>query len=140
MRIIELTKGKLKYLEESYRDYVEIDYLIAHRILELDHPWKEPEDNIGGGRSSIITKLQEQIVVRHDEDKQLQRLINLQKAGDRAIKRLDDEQLNIFKLKFKETNYYDWETIGELIHVSKPTIYRKRYKLLEILGKELGIC
>lgn len=108
--------------------------------MELDHPWKEPEDNVGGGRSSLITKPQEIIVVKRDEDKQLQRLLNLQKAGDKAVSKMSDIQLKIYQLRYKDSDYHDWDNIGDILGYSHSGIYKIRYKLLELLGKELGYC
>lgn len=137
---IELSKRKLAYLEELYSDYTNIDNLIATRVLELDHPWKQHDDNVGGGRSSVISRPQEQIVLKHEDDLRLQWLLKLQDGGNRAVNQFNDEQQRIFDLKFVTSDYYDWDTIGEMLGYSRASIYRKRYKLLELLGKNIGYC
>ncbi|MCM1597553.1 transcriptional activator [Latilactobacillus phage TMW 1.1397 P1] len=137
---MELSKKRLAALEEDFEDYCQIDRLIAIRSLEIEHPWRESDGNIGGGRASTINKPQESITLKKDADKQLNRLLSLRRQGDNAINRMNDEQLNIFSIRFKSDGYYDWDTIGDLTHNPHSQIYRKRYKILELLANEQGIC
>jgi hypothetical protein len=139
--LAELSKRKLASLDEDFQTYQHIKHDIAVRLVELDEPWRQSEENVGGGKSSFISRPQEEIVVRHDEDKSLQYLLNLEKNCKAAIKQMDDEQIMIYKLRYQSGNYYDWDTIGELLDPPVPhtPIYRKRYKLLELLAKEQGI-
>ncbi|WP_291472184.1 transcriptional regulator [Companilactobacillus sp.] len=137
---MELSKRKLAYLEELYSDYTNINNLIATRVLELDHPWKQTDENIGGGRSSHISRPQEEIVIKRENDIRLQWLLKLQVAGDKAVEQFTDEQQRMYELKYLSNDYYDWEIVGDIMGCSHTSIYRKRYKFLELLGKQIGYC
>lgn len=135
----ELTKAALAWLDDEYMRYTKINHDIAVRKLEIEHPWKPNDDNIGGGRSSVITRPQESLVLKYDQDRVINRLIQLQHEVDAAKRHMDAEQLKIFEMRYIGTNYYDWDTIGSLLHYAHTPIYRKRYKLLELLAEEKGI-
>lgn len=133
-------------MDDLFRDYQTIDRAIAIRRDEINHPWRELDSNIGGGRSSRIAKPQEDMIVKYDEDIRLQYLYQLDRDCKRAINRFDEEQLEIYQLRYCADNYYDWDTIGDIMsdrHKDKAyphtTIYRKRYLLLKILAEERGI-
>ncbi|MDA5386966.1 hypothetical protein [Loigolactobacillus backii] len=135
----ELSKAALAWLDDEYMRYSRINHDIAVRKLEIEHPWKPHDDNIGGGRSSVITRPQESLVLKYDQDKVINRLIQLQNEVDAAREHMDGEQLKIFEMRYAGTNYYDWNTIGQNMHYAHSAIYRKRYRLLELLAQEKGI-
>lgn len=74
---IELSKRKLGYLEELYADYTDIDHLIAIRRDEIDHPWREQDTNTGGGHSSHVSRPQEEIIIKRENDIRLQWLLKM---------------------------------------------------------------
>lgn len=125
-------------MDDLLFDYQKIDHDIAVRLVELDHPWRDGDSNVGGGRSSIISKPQEEIVLRHEGDIRLQYLYRLKDDCERAIARFDDEQFKIYQLRYCADNYYDWDTVGHLIGYGHSAIYRKRYAILKILAQERG--
>lgn len=135
----ELSKKKLAALDELFEDYQTIGHDIAVTCIEIDHPWVPSDQNIGGGRSSIISRPQEQIVERREKNKRLQYLLDLKDDCGRAIKRFDKEQRQIFDLRYCSSNYYDWDTVGNLIGYAHSQIYRKRYAMLWLLAEERGM-
>ena len=137
---IELSKRKLGYLEELYADYTDIDHLIAIRRDEIDHPWREQDTNTGGGHSSHVSRPQEEIIIKRENDIRLQWLLKLQTAGDKAVEQFTDEQQRMYELKYLSNDYYDWDIVGDIMGYSHTSIYRKRYKFLELLGKQIGYC
>lgn len=112
---------------------------IAVRLVELDHPWQETDTNIGGGRSSVISRPQEQLILRHEKDRSLKYLLSLKEDCEHAIARMDDEQRRIYQLRYASTNNYDWQEIGEKLNYSTSQIYRKRYAILKLLAEERGM-
>jgi len=134
----ELSKAALAWLDDEYMRYSKIDHDIAVRKLELEHPWKPHDDNIGGGRSSVISRPQEGIILKYDADKVISRLMQLQCDVEAAKQRMDPEQEEIFNYRYGD-NYYDWDTIGVNMHYAHTPMYRKRYKLLALLAEEKGL-
>jgi len=79
-------QGTFKYIEQLLRDYPEMDNYIKQREEELIFPDELAIDqNIGGGRSSFISKPTERMAITITEDKRLQMLIRYKRAIDKLI-------------------------------------------------------
>lgn len=66
----KLSNSQLKALDELLFDYVSIDHKIAVRKLEIsDVP--NTDENVGGGRTNIVSKPTETTVARWDSDQRL---------------------------------------------------------------------
>ncbi|WP_125769538.1 hypothetical protein [Companilactobacillus furfuricola] len=137
----KLRKATLKYLEQQLEDYQTINDEIARRMLVLDFPWQESDTNIGGGRGSKISKEPESIMFRHMSDTELQTKLALKENCSKAVKifEQDNQQYEIYKLRFLSSNYYSWREIADIMHFSVAMIYKKRYRLLKVLADIQGI-
>lgn len=135
----ELSKKKLAALDELFEDFQTVNHQIAEKTYEIDHPWTPSDQNIGGGRLSAISRPQEAILQRRESNKRLQYLISLRDDCNRAIARFDNEQRQIFDLRYCSSNYYDWDTVGNIIGYAHSQIYRKRYAMLWLLAEERGM-
>ncbi|NVO88930.1 hypothetical protein HWN39_10615 [Lactobacillus rhamnosus] len=135
----ELSKDDLKTLDNEFQKYQHINHDTAVAILEIDNPWQPSDENIGGGRSTKISRPQQQMMEAREHSKRLQYLWELKADCERAIKRMDNEQLQIYHLRYQSTNYYDWDTVGDLMGYAHSAIYRKRYAMLHLLAEERGM-
>nr|WP_241685253.1 hypothetical protein [Companilactobacillus metriopterae] len=135
----QLTKSRLLELEEDFKEYQQVNYNIAVRVVSLEHPWTESDSNTGGGSSGVIIKPQEILAIKKDEDKELQRLFKLKADCERAIDKMSDEQLEMYNLRFANSDYLGWYEIADRLNYSVRSIYNKRYKLLELLAVEKGL-
>ncbi|WP_245823086.1 hypothetical protein [Lactobacillus terrae] len=135
----QLTKSRLLELEEDFKEYQQVNYNIAVRVVSLEHPWTESDSNIGGGSSGIIIKPQEILVIKKDEDKELQRLFKLKSDCERAINKMSDEQLLMYNMRFANSDYLGWQEVADRLNYSIAGIYKKRYRLLELLAIEKGL-
>lgn len=52
-------KGTFKMLEDLIEDYPTMDRYIKRVELEIEYPWQETDDNIGGSRSNSATSITE---------------------------------------------------------------------------------
>ncbi|WP_172968551.1 hypothetical protein [Companilactobacillus mishanensis] len=139
-RIIQqLSKNRLFELEEDFKEYQQVNTNIAIRVVAIEHPWTESNGNPEGGRSSIIIKPQEILTIKKDEDKELQRLFNLKDDCERAISKMSDEQLMIYNMRFVNSDYLGWREIADRLNYSVAGIYKKRYRILELLAIEKGL-
>jgi RinA family phage transcriptional activator len=134
-----LNKDDLRELDREFTKYQYIEDDKAVVWARIMHPWRPSDNNVGGGRSTGISKPEEEIAIKLDDDPQWQRLELREQHCKAAIERMDDEQYKIYKLRYRAGNYYDWNTVGKLLHYSHAQIYRKRYALLALLAQECGM-
>lgn len=133
-----LSSQKLQELDSNFKEFQHIERDISFRKFELTNPWKPNQERVGG-RSNTITKPQEQLIITFEDDDRLNYLYNLKDACERAIMMMDNEQQQIYYYRYQSPNYYDWESIGEILHHSRTQMYRKRYKLLSLLARCKGM-
>lgn len=135
--IFELNSNDLKWLEDKFKRYHQLDREIAIRKEELK--LREIDENIGGGKSNVVSSTVENQVIKEMTDP----FINQREVWKRAVDKTIDEQNEKVKLLIQdkfwgEQNYMDWETIGEQHGFTKSTVYRIRYKVLETFAKKIG--
>lgn len=136
---LKLSKADSMAMEADYERYVKINSLIARRTLELAHPWKPSSGVRLGSRSNKISREPEDLAIKKDADKKLNRLYSLQRWGNEACSKMDDTESQLFELKFKSPHHYNWIEAGELINLSQATVYRRRAAILELLAEAEGL-
>lgn len=137
-----IRSGTKKRIEEILRDYPKMDKYINDRRQELMYPIKPDDENVGGGKSSKISKPQEQMLITIDEDKQLKALEREQEAV--AISLADsDTDTNVIaeELYFKEHPKYQMDGLIEdkLIYCRRTQAFQKKSKLIRRIAKEMGL-
>ena len=127
-----------KELEKEYRKYPFIDRLIAIKQAELE--MKEDNDtNIGGGRSSFISKPTEAIAIKRQSDQYIIYHQHLKQSIDEIIDSMDNVTREIATKRFWDrTNYRTWEDLAKEYHYAISIMYAKRDKLVSDLACRLG--
>ena len=128
-----ISEDELNYFDNKLLKYKNINHAIQLRRLELQSS-QSNDCNIGGGRANTISRPTESIIVRMDSDIKLRNLELFRDTVQHFISELNPEQMEIFKLRWMEgttVHYYSWIEIADLLHVSRPTIYRKRRAIVE---------
>ena len=133
----KLSTKTLAFLEEQFELYKDINRLIAIRKYEMDI--REPDTNIGGGRSSFISDPTAGEVIKHMSDPYIIHYEELRDAIESSLKMMNDEQKEICELKFWSHDYYTWVEVADKLHYSPKTIYNRRYKILELLAINMGM-
>lgn len=125
-----LTEAKKKSLDEELFDHKYIAYKIALRKMEIQTK-AELDENIGGGRSGFVSKPTENVAMKFLTDRRIIYLEQLKSDVERFKACLTEEQKDIFYYRWEANEGNTWEEVGEKIHCSIKTIYRKREKILE---------
>lgn len=126
-----LSEATKKSLDEELFEYNSIAHQIALRKLEIETE-REHDENIGGGRSSHISKVPEELVIKFSQDRRIQHLEQFRSDVEHCYKdMLTDEQRTIFDLRWLLDEANTWEEIAKKIYCSEKSIYRKREKILE---------
>ena len=133
----KLSNSQLKALDELLFDYVSIDHKIAVRKLEIsDVP--NIDENVGGGRTNIVSKPTENLVAKWDSDQRLNSLYAQKHAVESTLSTLDEDMTQIFWLRWSRGSVNTWDAIAGKMHMSIKTIYRKRQCILEIFADFYG--
>lgn len=127
-----------KAIEDILRDYNNFDKYIKEREEEIRYPILSVDENIGGGKTTNISKPQETTVITIEQDKRLQTLIAEREAIKRCFENANhDTQIIINELYFKKYPNY---TINGLIF--NKIIFCGKSKAHELKNnfiKEVGI-
>ena len=120
---MRITETDLNALDNKLLRYSSINREIAMRREELQYPHKEVAKV--GGRSNSISRPTEATVIKFDSDVKLRNLELFKETVETLLKQLDEEQKQIFHLRWMNATsifYYTWEEIGEQLHFSRKTI------------------
>lgn len=135
----KLSNSQLKALDELLFDYVSIDHKIAVRKLEIvDVP--NTDENVGGGRSNVVSKPTESMIAKWDSDQRLNSLYAHKYAVESTLNVLDADMTKIFWLRWSRGSVNTWEEIADKMAYDRSTIYRKRQRILEIFADFYGFC
>lgn len=135
--IFELNSTDLKWLEDKFKRYNQLDREIAIRKEELK--LREPDNNTGGGKANFISLPVESQVIKEMSDPFIMQREMWKGAINRTVnEQTEDVQILIRGKFWGEQNFMDWETIGELYGFSKSTVYRIRYKVMESFARNIG--
>lgn len=134
----ELTKAKLAVLEEDFRNYHNIPKKIAEVLVAKE--WRPEDENSWIKGTTGHTEKALNDLIKREEDKSYLYYSKLYADIGRAYKSLNDELKAIVdKYFWGDSNYLNWYEIADREYCSKTNIYKKRYKILEVLAKERGI-
>ena len=140
MRIIR--RGTKKRIEEILRDYPNMDRYINERRQALMYPTQDTDENVGGGKSSIVSRPQERMIITIDEDKQLKALEHEKEAVFNALAN-SDEDTNVIanELYFKKQPTYTINGLSDdhVIHCGHTQAFQKKAKLIGRIAKEIGL-
>ena len=128
--------------ENVLRDYSHIDTYIKDRKLELAYPPQDEDENVGGGKSSKISRPQENYIVTLDQDMRLRMLEHQKEAVTDCYLATDkDTRTIVDELYFKEFPTYTISglSVQHKVNVSIATAKRMRTKFLSELAKKLGM-
>jgi len=140
--VIEIRTGTKKRIEEILKDYPNMDKYINDRKQELMYPIQAVDENVGGGKSSKVSRPQELYVVTLDQDMRL-RMLERQKSvvNDCYLAADKDTKTIIDELYFKKNPVYTISglSVQHKINVSIATAKRMRTKFLSELAVKLGM-
>ncbi|APX73125.1 hypothetical protein BTM29_11425 [Companilactobacillus allii] len=129
-------------IETILKDYPDMDNYIKKRKEEIMVPHREIDENVGGGKSSKISKPQETMMVTLDADRRLNMLEREKKAVEKCFFESNFEtQMIIKELYFKKYRTYTLEGLNynHVVSLSVRTIKRLKSEFLNNLANELEI-
>ena len=135
--ILSLDSNDLKWLEDKFERYQQLDREIAIRKEELKI--REDDQNIGGGKSNVVGNPIESQVIREQSDPFIVQREAWKRGIDKTIHKQNIDVKAMIEDKYwGENSYMDWVTIGEVHGFQQAKTYRIRYKFLEEFAKNIG--
>lgn len=119
----KLTDG---IINQMLFDYPKIDEYVERRREEIEHPWIEQDENVGGGKSNKISNPIESMIITIDEDRIIRRLVEQKNAIYTACTHLKPEYLSVIR-RYYFYNQASFKTINTIIKeldVPKASFYR----------------
>lgn len=137
----EISTKTLAYLDELLCNYTYYNKRIREREFELQER-KEIDENVGGGRSSQIGKPTESIAIKFASDSKLAFAYKCKESAEytRAYTGFNDDEVKVMEEKyFKNNGSSTWDYIASSCKYASSSVYRMRYKILEVFGNKLGV-
>lgn len=129
-----------KYLEDELFSYPKMDQYINSLREEIINPWRETDENIGGGKSNIISSTVEVKAIRLVNDKRLNRMREVKQAIETIYRESSIEEKDLLEIYyFKSPRTLTIDGVAQELSVSRRTVFRLRSRLLNRFADELGI-
>ncbi|MCQ9211645.1 MULTISPECIES: transcriptional regulator [unclassified Streptococcus] len=129
MRRKVITSKQLTALDDELFGYKDVDRAIRIRREELSSN-NSSDVNIRSNKSGHISRVPETLTVRFASDIRLKNLELYKETVEKLYENLTEEQREIFNLRWIQADY-SWKDIERKVHMSKTTVYRQRYRILE---------
>jgi len=127
----------LNDLDRKFAKYNEYNTEIAIRKEELK--LKEADDNIGGGKSNIVSNPVENQIVKEMSDPYIANRVLWKKAIRETLEEQSHEIKKLIENKYwGEDSWMDWVSFGKKHGYSRNTIYRIRQRILLAFGRKIG--
>lgn len=136
-----MKRGNFKHIEELLRDYPRLDKYLKDREEELLYPTKEPDKNIGGSRSTVISKTTERKAILIAEDMRLRELRKQKEAIDYAFECSDYLTKRVIECYYMSKTKKTWDTVTLEVasgQISVRTLKRLRTSFFEKIESALG--
>ena len=129
--VFKFVEGELYHLEENKKDLNDLKEDIAASQLG-NMEYDDMPKGSGGFHSSTETATMD--ILSNKVAMRAERTI---KCIEKALKRLDDEKLELFMMKYQQGK--PWQQITMDLNISKRTFFRWRKEVVEKVARELGM-
>ncbi|QFR23101.1 transcriptional regulator [Schleiferilactobacillus harbinensis] len=134
-----MEKEVFNHIVRVLRDYPNIDKYVREREEELMHPWQEPDNNIGGGRSNVPTNLPEVMAITISDDRRLSNLERNKKIVTRCLENSDSQTVTIIhELYIKQHPTLTLQGVADKVHLSVSAVKQRRTRFFEDMRLLLG--
>lgn len=107
-------------------DYPKIDDYVKERRESLEHPYIEPDENVGGGKGNKISKPIENIIISIDDDKILHGLVKQKNATYLALQKLNPEFLPVIERYYfyNQARFTTMDALIKKFNLPRMSFYR----------------
>lgn len=135
-----MRQSTYKYLESELFEYNYIDKHINKVREDVKNPYRESDENIGGGKSNTNVSVVEQTVTRLLTDKRLMQLERMKFAIEKVYDQSTQDERKLMELYyFKKPRLLTPDGVAEQLCVSRRQFYNMKKSIITRLADELGI-
>jgi len=134
-----LRKGAFQHVESELYAYPETRREIVRLKAEIIAGYKEPDENIGGGRSDRTGDPTGQTAVLLVTNRRLEQLERIADAIETVYNCLPAERQKLVRLKYwTKPQTLTWEGIARELHISRRQAFNWRDQAVRVIGSRLG--
>jgi len=134
-----LRKGAFQHVESELYAYPETRREIVRLKAEIINGYREPDENIGGGRSDRTGDPTGQTAVLLVTNRRLEQLERIADAIETVYNCLPAERQKLVRLKYwTKPQTLTWEGIARELHISSRQALRWRDQAVRVIGSRLG--
>lgn len=135
-----MRKSTINYLESELIQYNSTQKRMNDLREEIQYPWQEHDENIGGGQSNTISSTTERKATRLVTDKRLAHMERVSEAITNVYDNAAQVERDLMDLMyFDKPRKYTVDGVIDKLNVSRATFFRLKKRVLCNLADELGI-
>lgn len=135
-----MRKSTINYLESELIQYNSTQKRMNDLREEIQYPWQEHDENIGGGQSNTISSTTERRATRLVTDKRLAHMERVSEAITNVYDNAAQVERDLMDLMyFDKPRKYTVDGVIDKLNVSRATFFRLKKRVLCNLADELGI-
>lgn len=135
-----MRKSTINYLESELIQYNSTQKRMNDLREEIQYPWQENDENIGGGQSNTISSTTERKATRLVTDKRLAHMERVSEAITNVYDSAAQVERDLMDLMyFDKPRKYTVDGVIDRLNVSRATFFRLKKRVLCNLADELGI-
>lgn len=135
-----MRKSTINYLESELIQYNSTQKRMNDLREEIQYPWQEHDENIGGGQSNTISSTTERKATRLVTDRRLAHMERVSEAITNVYDNAAQVERDLMDLMyFDKPRKYTVDGVIDRLNVSRATFFRLKKRVLCNLADELGI-
>lgn len=135
-----MRKSTINYLESELIQYNSTQKRMNDLREEIQYPWQEHDENIGGGQSNTISSTTERRATRLVTDRRLAHMERVSEAITNVYDNAAQVERDLMDLMyFDKPRKYTVDGVIDRLNVSRATFFRLKKRVLCNLADELGI-
>ena len=135
-----MRKSTVNYLESELIQYNSTQKRMNDLREEIQYPWQEHDENIGGGQSNTISSTTERRATRLVTDRRLAHMERVSEAITNVYDNAAQVERDLMDLMyFDKPRKYTVDGVIDRLNVSRATFFRLKKRVLCNLADELGI-
>ncbi|MBF7029674.1 transcriptional regulator [Staphylococcus kloosii] len=135
-----MRKSTINYLESELIQYNSTQKRMNDLREEIQYPWQEHDENIGGGQSNTISSTTERKATRLVTDRRLAHMERVSEAITNVYDNAAQVERDLMDLMyFDKPRKYTVDGAADRLCVSVRTFHRIKRRILTNLADELGI-
>lgn len=127
-----------RHIVSVLRDYKYTDRYIKEREEELRYPYRQAEENIGGGRSSFVSNPTERMAITISDDRRLANLERNRNIVDKVYRQSDVVTKEVIDCMYFDSSCNTVQAAQE-VNISDRHVRRLHSAFVEKVADEMGL-